>query len=172
MTKKQKTLSRVVFGIYLVWLLWLILFKLTLPLPGRGLPLLRGRSVEWIPFAPRAIGPGQAAREMLDNLLVFVPFGAYLSALFPGWKPWKRIAAGFALSLCFEVLQFVFALGASDVTDVIMNTAGTLCGLFLWRVLQKLLREKALPVMNVCGLAGEALFFAMMALVVIYNYFL
>ena len=172
MTKKQKILSGAVFGIYLAWLLWLILFKLTLPLPGRALPLLRGRSVEWIPFAPRAIGSGQAAREMLDNLLVFIPFGAYLSALFPKWKPWKRIAAGFVLSLCFEVLQFVFALGASDVTDVIMNTAGTLCGLLFWQILKKLLREKALPVMNVCGLTGETIFLSMMALVVVYNYIL
>ena len=167
MTKKQKIFARIVFGIYLAWLVWLILFKLWLP----GYPALRGgvRSVEWIPFAERAAGFSQVLWEMRTNLLVFIPFGAYCAAFLPEKRRWAAFPMGFAVSVTLEVLQYITALGASDVTDVILNTAGSALGVLLWILLRRLFRSRAITVMNAAGLLGEILFLVAMAVLFVRN---
>ena len=121
MTKRMKIWTWTVFALYLAWLVWAILFKFHLP--GAG-PLRTMRSIEWIPFAPREIERRQTLEEMALNLIVFIPLGAYLTALLPkGKRRWVPLI-GLGASLMFEVLQYVFAIGAADVTDLIMNTAG------------------------------------------------
>ena len=166
MTKKQKTCATIVFAIYLVWLAWLVLFKLWLPGDG-SFPHVR--SVELIPFAPRDIELRQMVREMVWNLIVFIPLGAYLKAFCEKRRFLSLLGIGFAVSLGFEVIQFVFAIGASDVTDVIMNTAGCAIGILLFLLMKKLFKGKAVTVLNVVGTVCEAAFFAFMTMVVIAN---
>ena len=166
MTKRQKILSWIVFGIYFAWLAWAILFKFSYP----GHPLPHGRSVEWIPFAARDIEFRQTAREMTENALIFVPLGVYIAALFPKGSALAHIGAGCAVSVLFEALQFVFALGATDITDVLMNTAGCAFGVLLWAILHRIFGKHAITVTNVLGLAAEVFFGFMAAVVLIYNH--
>ena len=44
----------------------------------------------------------------------------------------KAIIYGAVLSFVFEIMQFVFAVGATDITDVITNTLGTLIGVGIY----------------------------------------
>lgn len=167
MTKKQKIFAWIVFGIYLAWLVWLVLFKLYLP---NQYHYMRGiRSVEWIPFASREVEFRQTAREMFYNFLVFIPLGAYLAAFLPKSRWWSLVSVGFAVSVGFEVLQYIFAIGASDVTDVIMNTAGTLCGVLLFRLMRRLFKDKAVPVLNAAGAVFEGLFIAAISVLFLAN---
>jgi glycopeptide antibiotics resistance protein len=79
-------------------------------------------------------------RNILLNILLFVPFGFFLS-----WN--KRVknrltlivtVTGLLLSLLIEVLQYVFPIGRSaDIDDVILNTLGTFLGVVLWKVSTK-----------------------------------
>ena len=149
MTKRQKILSWIVFGIYFAWLVWAILFKFSYP----GHPLPHGRSVEWIPFAARDIEFRQTAREMAENALIFVPLGVYIAALFPKGSALAHIGAGCAVSVLFEALQFVFALGV-----------------LLWAILHRIFGKHAITVTNVLGLAAEVFFGFMAALILIYNH--
>ena len=52
-------------------------------------------------------------------------------------RPWEVLAAGYVLgelaagagiSLCIEILQLPFAVRASDIDDLILNTAGVMAG--------------------------------------------
>lgn len=125
--KSIRTLLGALFAIYLVLLVWVVLWKLEIPHLGGNGP----RSVKLIPFVAAGADGASAPLEVLANLLLFVPLGVYPALLSPAWG-WRRIvwlAAG--ISLAFECAQLALALGAFDVTDVIVNTCGALLGFAL-----------------------------------------
>jgi len=118
----MKALSRTLFAAYLLILLWLVLFKLSYDPIG----VIRGfqtRSLNLIPFAYAN------KSEVIANLIAFIPFGVMLSVNFRGLVFKNKIAIIFVFSLAFEIIQYVLAIGAADVTDVIMNTFGGFVGL-------------------------------------------
>lgn len=53
------------------------------------------------------------------------------------------ILAGAGFSLFLETLQYLLAMGASDITDVINNTLGAVIGVLLWKAFRKIAGEKA-----------------------------
>lgn len=98
----------------------------------------RGRSVELVPFAQfRAaqswFGP---LFDALGNLAFFVPLGVLLYIVLEGRSrpALVVVAAGAMASASVEVLQYVCALGHSDVTDVLFNTTGALLGALVARL--------------------------------------
>ncbi|MBO7404716.1 MAG: VanZ family protein [Clostridia bacterium] len=162
MTPKQKKTAQVVFGIYLFLLIWLVLFKFAPPNVWPS--LVSTRRIELIPFAARETGMREMRRETLANVAIFVPLGAYLSAFFPKKNFFFPVLIGFLLSLFFEIVQFAFGIGAADVTDLLMNTAGALIGILVWRLLERVLRRRAVTVMNAVGIAAETLFISLLTI--------
>lgn len=98
----------------------------------------RGRSVELVPFAQfwaaqSWFGP---LFDALGNLAFFVPLGVLLYIVLE-----RRsrpilvvVASGAVISASVEILQYVFALGHSDVTDFLFNTTGALLGAVVARL--------------------------------------
>ena len=126
---KRKNLICFGFGIYLLLLVWLILFKLE---PRFWQLQQTGRSMNLIPFARSMLQNGRISiSEIAYNALFFVPLGIYLSVLDITDRAWKRVMTGFLASIAFEGAQYLFAIGASDITDVIMNTLGTALGVLI-----------------------------------------
>lgn len=69
-------------------------------------------------------------REDISNILMFLPLGFLLAAIFGiDWK--KALLVGFMSSLAIEILQYGFCLGSFEVDDLINNTAGTVLGAFI-----------------------------------------
>lgn len=72
------------------------------------------------------------------NVILFIPLGIFLPLL---WKQyrffWKTLLLGFFASLFLEGMQ-IFTYRASDINDLITNTAGTVLGFFLGRVMLRL----------------------------------
>lgn len=158
MNKKNNTVVIIALVLYLLLLAWAILFKF---LPPRELIFdLNGyRSpINLVPFGAMLGNPREAVKELVFNLIAFVPLGMLLSAL--GWprRAWGAVAAGFLISLFFEAFQYAFRIGAADITDIILNTAGTALGVGLYAVLRAILKEKAPRVTGVVLLVCEALF--------------
>lgn len=123
--------------IYLIFLTWGILFKF-----GAPIAFTSYRYINWVPFAEPLIINGQVVwLEVVFNLIAFIPFGLLLKLTKPRWAVTKVVALGFLLSLSYEALQWLLAIGMSDVTDLLMNTAGvaigTLLAIFLERTLCK-----------------------------------
>jgi glycopeptide antibiotics resistance protein len=122
----MKTQARVLLAVYLLLLLWLVLFKFSTDLSS---VLSYGhRSVNLVPFK----GSRSDAGQTIDNFLVFIPLGLLLSVNFKHVGRWRKFLFVLGLSLAVEALQFVFAIGATDITDVITNTVGGLFGLLLY----------------------------------------
>ena len=79
------------------------------------------------------------------------------------------IVTGLIVSLSFETLQYLFAIGYSDITDLITNTTGTFIGIGVYSLFDRCLQEKAVTVMNIIGLMIEILALILATLLFLFN---
>ncbi|MGW9019640.1 VanZ family protein [Priestia megaterium] len=159
----QNKITAGLFAIYLFALTWIIVFKMQFSF--QGLPDFR--EINLIPFAGSANVNNQIDfNEIIYNVLAFIPFGIYISMLKPNWSFLKKIAVIAGVSLLFEVLQFIFAIGASDITDFIGNTLGGIIGVGVYIVFCKLFSTKTNKILNVLTSLG-VIFLVALVLVLI-----
>ena len=131
----MKKTTHILFTIYLFLIIWIILFKVYVSIEQ----LPHFRSINLIPFYyPNKTG--FQISEILDNVIIFIPFGLYLKTL--NINSDRTIFLGFLLSISLELSQYIFCLGASDITDLITNTTGVLVGVGLYYLLKKIFKEK------------------------------
>ncbi|MGT2895818.1 VanZ family protein [Streptococcus entericus] len=124
--------------VYVICLTWGILFKF-----GAPIAFTSYRYINWVPFAEPLIINGQVVwLEVAFNLVAFIPFGLLLKLTKPRWAVTKVMTLGFLLSLSYEALQWLLAIGMSDVTDLLMNTAGVAVGSLLAIFLERTLCKK------------------------------
>lgn len=148
----------IVFGIYFFLLIWLILFKFEIHISK----LDTIRSINFIPFHyANEIGINFHLKEVIYNVLVFVPLGVYIQFFKPQWSFLVKTLLAFCISFIFESLQYIFAIGASDITDIIDNTLGGIIGVLLAKILGKICKEKSITIINVIGLIIEVIAFAL-----------
>ena len=65
------------------------------------------------------------------------------------WAITKKISVAFFISLAVEVLQFVLAIGATDITDLMGNTLGEVIGIGAFYLFIKVLKNKAINILNI-----------------------
>lgn len=168
-------LHRIVFlllGLYLT-----VVFSLTVS-PVYGFSLANtGNSVNLTPL--------HALHEMninpmnfWGNILLFIPFGI-LSVLlsYRCRKFYVTLLMGIALSILIEVLQ-LFGTRGTDIDDVILNAAGTLCGYYLGKLLlwvaPSLHKKVGVKLMNdgeCCGTGNDAVSIAILAAIILISVF-
>ena len=137
----EKILSRGLIALYLGLLIWLVLFKLQYNISS--ILNYHHRSLNLIPFAA-------PSREMIDNVIIFIPFGVLLNVNFKkvGFLP--KLAIILFFSLTAELIQFILAIGATDITDIITNTVGGFLGLKLYDLSNKYINNKKLDRIIIC----------------------
>ncbi len=127
----RKILPRGLLALYLVILIWLLLFKLRVNISS--IFEYHHRSLNLIPFAAPSMVNGKINfDEMIDNCIFFIPFGLLLNVNFKKVRFSLKIISILAFSVTIELIQFIFAIGATDITDVITNTFGGFLGLKLY----------------------------------------
>ena len=74
--------------------------------------------------------------NVVGNVCVFVPFGAFLPALFAKCKRLFSVLL-FTLELSFvvEIVQLVTKIGSFDVDDLLLNTLGGILGYFVYKIM-------------------------------------
>ena len=161
--KKEQKITFVLLVIYLIILTWIILLKTQFSFSALG----HYRSVNLIPFTGSVVINGKVdLDEILNNFIVFIPVGLYLGMMMPKSSPLRKIAPIFGLSLLYEVIQFIYAIGASDITDLIMNTLGGAAGIFLVFLITKLLKEKTVKILNIAAVICTLAITGFMALLI------
>ena len=150
--KKTEQLLKALFAAYLVFLVWAILFKF-----GFSLDAIRGtRVLNLIPYYNDGTAPLEFIwTEIIGNVIIFVPFGLYLYLL--GQRDLIKDTLLIAcFSLLLETMQWCFACGVSDITDVINNTLGGMIGLGLGMLVLGLFhrRDRVLKVLTGLSCAG------------------
>lgn len=74
--------------------------------------------------------------NFFGNLAMFIPIGFFPALLFRN-ASWKRsVLIGLGMSTLIEVAQY-FIVRNTAVDDIILNTAGALCGYFLFLLIRK-----------------------------------
>lgn len=124
---------RALFSFYLVMLLWLVLFKFSYDI----ISVLAHHQVQSLNLIPFVGYSHTTAREMFENFAVFIPFGLLLTINAKRISFWCQLGLISAFSLGVELVQFIFAIGITDITDFITNTAGGFIGLILYRICGK-----------------------------------
>lgn len=165
-SKSQKNFSTIVFVIYFVLLIWIILFKFDINFSE----MYYHRSINIIPFYyDTEISFSTHFREVLYNVLIFIPLGMCINIYKFEWSFFQKIIPCLSISLLFEIMQFVFALGASDITDIITNTTGGVIGVILCLLLKKIFPQKYITIINIVGFISEILAILLLAILLIAN---
>ncbi|MDE6744282.1 MAG: VanZ family protein [Lachnospiraceae bacterium] len=164
MGSKKWTTGLLIF--YLIALTWIILFKLQFSVTD--LPHIR--NINLIPFGESVIANGRVyINEIIWNLLVFIPYGLFIRILWEDRPLLKQFFPIICTSLLFEIIQFIFAIGASDITDVITNTLGGIIGVFVAIGISKVVRKNWVKLINILSLTGGLLLTLLIAVLLLAN---
>lgn len=158
----MKKTTHILFTIYLFLIIWIILFKLSVSIEQ----LPHFRSINLIPF----YYPNKTTyqiKEVLENMIIFIPFGLYLKTL--NIHNSRTIFLGFLLSLSLELSQYIFGIGASDITDLITNTIGVIIGVGIYQLLKKLFKDKTNKIILALATISTILIISLIVCILINN---
>ena len=162
----QSNLTRILFAVYILILIWILLFKMSFSIDE----LYKNRSINIIPFMGSVIANGRIyISEIINNIIVFVPVGIYICMLKENWSILRKISLGFFISLGIEVLQFVLAIGATDITDLIGNTLGGIIGIGVFYLFSKVFKNKTNNIINILALIATILLIALISILLLAN---
>lgn len=163
---KYKKITSILFIVYFMMLTWIIVFKMELSMSN----LVAERSINLIPFKESVIVNGKISfSEIIDNAIVFIPVGVFTAMLADNLKFIKMTAVPFGISLFYEITQYIFAVGACDVTDLINNTLGGIVGILIFKLRRKVLGDKAYKVVNIFFIVCVVLIVIMMGALIFLN---
>lgn len=128
------------FIFYVSFLIWNILFKYVSPMELFSSSRYFYRNINLIPFND-IINNNYNQLDIWGNVILFIPLGIYIKTFFKNSNMLKNIIILCGISLIFEVSQYVFAIGATDITDIITNTIGGILGINIYLLLKRLLKE-------------------------------
>lgn len=76
-----------------------------------------------------------AVMNLAGNVVMFVPLGFFLPYLGKRLRAfWKTMLLALVLILAVEGIQYITALGACDVDDLILNLVGAMLGYISWKI--------------------------------------
>lgn len=156
------------FIFYALFVIWNILFKYASPLEFFSADRYFSRSINLIPFNDLFEG-NYLKLDVWGNMILFAPFGVYLK-LYSSKQWYRLLPVAVITSILFEVLQYIFGLGATDVTDVIYNTSGFLIGNVIYTLLNGILKDKDRVKLLVSVFAGISMLFVAIVVILLYAY--
>ena len=84
----------------------------------------------------------KARKQIYENILMFIPLPMLLYGIGGMYRTLKCVTMiGMGGSILIELLQLVFRLGYFEIDDVITNTVGTVIGLTMCKLFERILRE-------------------------------
>lgn len=89
-----------------------------------------------------SLGTWSVGLNLVGNVAAFLPFGAFLPALFEKCKKFiPTTLLCFEFSLFVETVQLIGKVGSFDVDDILLNTLGGILGYLLYRLSKKIIRR-------------------------------
>jgi glycopeptide antibiotics resistance protein len=165
----RENLTIALFAVYLLLLAGIILFKLPFYSPEISDGI---RVINLIPFQGSFDeNDNFLLREILSNTLIFMPFGVYISMLKGEWTFIKKALPIIGAPLVFEILQYIFAMGRSDITDLLDNTLGGIIGIGIYVLLLRIFGNRAAMIVNILALAVTVYVVARFGYLVWLSYF-
>lgn len=145
MKKKIKPLSIIVFTLYLflIWVFFidrgLIIHKL-FGVYWSFIRPLRFQTTNFIPSVSAMLDEEKAV--LLLNLTAFIPMGFFICCFTRDNNKYKNISFLVLIPIVIEILQYIFATGALDINDIILNTVSGLIGVIIFAIIKKFIKNK------------------------------
>ncbi len=127
------------FYIYICMVLFATIMPFRIIMPGQN--ELFYRRLNLVPFRDIYNSYRGAIKDMILNVLMFIPFG-FLISLLKEKTLLKTILMSFSFSLFIEVTQLLYAwtsitsIRTCDITDIITNTTGGIIGFLLYKLVK------------------------------------
>lgn len=146
---KNKKLIKILFYIYIAFLILFVVLKFDgsferiISLHNSIIENEKDglRNINLIPF--RSISPylrnitePYAFKNIIANILVFIPLGFFISNKNPK-NVFKTLVICISVILSIECIQLLFKIGFFDVDDIILNFIGSLLGILINLLAQK-----------------------------------
>lgn len=142
-----KYISIIMFALYVSLLIYLTFFDHTY---GRNVFHRRLNIVPFktiIKFLTSSYNLNVVMINIAGNIAAFVPMGFLLPIAFSRLNSFRKVLiAVFSATLSIEIFQYIFAVGTSDVDDVILNVLGGILGYIMMKIsvaLLSLIYEKS-----------------------------
>lgn len=132
---KKRTALLAIFFVYILTVLWYTVFK-------RGFAVHNAQFELFWSYKKWYAGDADLGKEILANIVMFIPFGFLLSSILPPSTNGKRRAVivmvgSILFSLLIETLQLFLMRGLFEWDDVFSNTLGAAAGLILYSLLSR-----------------------------------
>lgn len=140
--KKNTLINLLLYGVFIIYILLLLLILFRTHHPTRSVNLIPLRGIfSFLSGNDLVSGKDSSAvlhafalSNLLSNIVIFVPLGIYFTLFNNDKRIWKNVLPILITSILVEIIQFVCKLGIADIDDVILNTIGGLIGIFICRV--------------------------------------
>ncbi|MCR4779757.1 MAG: VanZ family protein [Ruminiclostridium sp.] len=149
--KIPKMILLICFAVYAAIMLYLLFFQRVgrddVPLSER-FQLIPFRTVaeyvnDILTLAPDDNGSLPALINIGGNIVLFIPLGLFIPALFTKLRSFSGTVIAVVITiLCVELIQAFTLLGACDIDDLILNTAGACIGYGIFAALRQHERTK------------------------------
>lgn len=137
--------------VYILWVIGMTLFPLEITW-NEEFQQPSVVNVNWNLLKPfediRIVGIGITLKNIIGNLVLFVPLGIFFSMVLKNVKYYHMLLIGILSSLAIELgqlLEMYFGMAyarVTDINDVILNTCGVLIGKFIYDHFLKEVLEK------------------------------
>lgn len=137
----KKRIFKMLFYVYIIFMIFVIVLKFDgsfekiISLHHSIIENEQGgiKNINVVPFKSilpylRNITEPYAFKNIMGNILAFLPLGFFISNKFPK-KVIKPIITCFVIIFVIEYAQLVFKIGFFDVDDILLNMAGSILGI-------------------------------------------
>ena len=136
--KRKRTIGKILLIGYVGFVVWFLVFS---DWYGRGdkmdeyhynLELMKEIKRFW--DYRNQLGYYSMFTNLFGNILIFVPLGYFVPMASRHRSFFLTLYAGFGLSLCIEMFQFITRVGSFDVDDLLLNTIGGITGYLFYMI--------------------------------------
>lgn len=139
-----RRLGKVLFVFYILFLLYFLIFSEWYGRIGvsenyrYNLELFK--EIKRFLMYRKELGTFAVFTNLFGNILIFVPYGFFISMASERTRFLKSFLYSFALSLCVEIFQLITRVGSLDVDDILLNVLGGIFGYVSFRICNKIRR--------------------------------
>ncbi|SEM91738.1 VanZ family protein [Lihuaxuella thermophila] len=163
MNKRERIETVFIYGVFICYILFLIKLLILSRMSHFGpsepwtFNLIPFNTIKEYIFSNSANIKRFAYGNVVGNIAIFIPLGAYLSFFKNNKEGKTNLLFIFAVSLSVEIIQGILGIGASDIDDIILNCLGGWIGILGYKFLLFVFRDDkkvrtAIAILSAIGL--------------------
>ena len=143
--KRTRTVGKILFVLYIFFLLYFLIFSDWYGRSGIGeeyrCNLVLFKEIRRFVEYRETLGLFAVFTNLFGNILIFVPYGFFISVASHSRGFLKTVFYSFVLCFGVEIFQLFTRVGSFDVDDILLNTLGGVLGYILFMICNRIRRK-------------------------------